>query len=103
LDRVPDLAIYPVREFTPGEDEITMAEAPLGVIEILSPSQSRTELIAKSAGYFKVGVKSYWLVLPDLKSVYVFSAPNEYDVFTRDEQLSDKLLGIELDLGEIFR
>ncbi|MCB9039678.1 MAG: Uma2 family endonuclease [Lewinellaceae bacterium] len=58
-EKVPDIAIYPSMEFTPGEDETRLENAPLGVIEILSPSQSLAELIAKSAAYFEGGVLSY--------------------------------------------
>jgi len=102
-DRVPDIAIYPVVEFVPEEDTVHMKEAPLGVIEILSPTQDLTELIQKSAEYFKKGVKSYWLVLPSLRSIYVFSEPGEYRNFTYRDILTDEPLGIELDLKEIFR
>jgi len=102
-EKVPDIAIYSTLEFTPGEDETRLENAPLGVIEILSPSQSLTELIAKSAAYFEAGVLSYWLVLPDLRSIYVFSAPGEYQVFTREDRLEDPRLEVELELGEVFR
>jgi Uma2 family endonuclease len=102
-DRVPDIAIYPVIEFVPEADVIHMTETPLGVIEILSPKQDLTELIQKSSEYFKKGVKSYWLVLPSLQSIYVFSAPGEYENFNYREVLRDEQLEIELDLKEIFR
>lgn len=102
-EKVPDIGIFTPVELTPGEDEIRMSEIPLGVVEILSPTQSLADLIAKSHAYFEQGVKSYWLALPDLKSIYVFSAPNEYEVFSKKEKLVDAQLGIELDLGEIFR
>jgi Uma2 family endonuclease len=102
-ERVPDIGIYPVLAFIPGEDEVKMEIAPLGVIEILSPSQSLTELITKSVDYFRAGVKSYWLVLTDLRTIYVFSAPNEYEVFTKKEKLTDAQLDIEISLADIFR
>lgn len=102
-ERVPDLAIYPILEFTPGEDEVRMEEVPLGVIEILSPTQSLAELISKSGDYFAAGVKSYWLVIPDLRTIYVFSAPGEYEVFTKKEMLKDDQLDIEISLADIFR
>lgn len=102
-EKVPDIAIYPSMEFTPGEDETRLENAPLGVIEILSPSQSLTELLNKSAAYFEAGVLSYWLVLPDLRSVYVFSAPGEYEVFIKEDKLEDPRLEIELELKAIFK
>ena len=102
-DRVPDIAIYPVIEFVPEEDVIHMTETPLCVIEILSPKQDLTELIQKSSEYFKKGVKSYWLVLPSLQSIYVFSAPGEYENFNRKDILKDEQMDIELNLKDIFR
>ena len=102
-DRVPDLAIYRSVEFTPGADEIRMTEVPLGVIEILSPQQNMTDLMIKRSEYFAAGVQSYWLVLPDLLSIYVFYSPEDYDVFTRQDLLKDKKLEIEVALGEIFK
>ncbi|MBK9338219.1 MAG: Uma2 family endonuclease [Lewinellaceae bacterium] len=44
-DRIPDLAIYRPMEY--GEEEIKMSEIPLGVVEILSPTQSHEELEIK--------------------------------------------------------
>ena len=102
-EKVPDIAIYPSMEFTPGEDETRLETAPLGVIEILPPSQSLTELITKSAAYFEGGVLSYWLVLPDLRSIYVFSAPGEYESFNKEDKLEDPRLEIELELKDIFK
>ena len=80
-----------------------MTETPLCVIEILSPKQDLTELIQKSSEYFKKGVKSYWLVLPSLQSIYVFSAPGEYENFNRKDILKDEQMDIELNLKDIFR
>ena len=102
-ERIPDLAIYEQLEFTPGIDEVRLETPPLAAIEILSPTQNLADLIAKSYRYFEAGVKSYWLVLPDLTSIYVFSAPNEYEVFAKKGTLKDTQLNIELDLEAIFR
>jgi Uma2 family endonuclease len=102
-DKVPDIAIYPVVEFVPGQDKIHVEEAPLSVIEILSPTQTISELIKKSAVYFQKGVKSYWLVIPEVRTIYVFNGLDEYEVFSRKEILKDEQLGIEVDLGEIFK
>lgn len=100
-DRVPDLAIYRPMDY--GEEEIKMTEIPLGVVEILSPTQSHEELEKKRKQYFAAGVQSYWLVFPDLKSVYVFRNAEDYDVFTRHDLLHDKVLEVEIDLKEVFK
>jgi Uma2 family endonuclease len=102
-ERVPDLAIYPLMDFIPGDNELRMSEVPLGVVEILSAKQDLSELMMKRSEYFAAGVKSYWLALPALKTIYVFYSPEEYDIYSGKDLLRDKQLDIELDLTEIFK
>lgn len=101
--RVPDLAIYPPIAFDPDNNEVRMTEPPLCAVEILSELQSPYELMKKRSEYFLAGVKSYWMVLPGLRTVYVFRSPEDYDIFSHRDRLVDQVLDIELDLGEIFR
>jgi Uma2 family endonuclease len=68
----------------------------------LSPTQNINELIDKSAIYFQNGVKSYWLVVPVLKTIFVFSSLDDYAAYLKDDVLIDDVLGIELDLKLIF-
>lgn len=101
-ERIPDLTIYPTVTFTPFVDESKMSEVPLTTIEILSASQKISDLTSKSSEYFDFGVQSYWLVIPELRSIYVFSSPEKHKVFSNDEILKDSSLGIELDLKQVF-
>ncbi|MCB0594597.1 MAG: hypothetical protein KDD28_10930, partial [Phaeodactylibacter sp.] len=48
-------------------------------------------------------VVPYWLVLPDLRSIYVFSAPGEYQSFNKEDKLEDPRLEVEVELGDVFR
>ena len=80
-----------------------MRQVPLGVIEILSAKQDLTELMIKCSEYFSAGVKSYWLALPALKTIYVFYSPDEYVIYSGKDILQDKKLNIELDLVDIFK
>jgi Uma2 family endonuclease len=100
--RVPDLSIYPHID-SMGEEEVRVAEMPICAIEILSPTQIAADLLAKRRQYFEAGIKSYWLVLPEPKSVYVFSSPEEFEVFSYRETLKDLTIGIELPLSEVFK
>jgi Uma2 family endonuclease len=102
-DRVPDLTFYQNITFTPGQDEITMSEMPLGLVEILSPTQNLSDLMAKCREYFTAGVQSYWLVIPDLQTIYVYYSTEDFEIFAKKETLTDKKLGIELNLSEIFK
>ncbi len=98
----PDIAIYNPEPLDVFNDEIRMKTPPLGIIEILSPTQTLNDLTDKAIQYFDHGVKSCWLVLPTLKTIYVFSGPQQYEAFVQDELVKDHTLGIELPLKEVF-
>lgn len=98
----PDICIYPPSPLDVTNDEIRMEMPPLGVIEILSPTQTLNDLTDKAVHYFESGVKSCWLVLPTLKTIYVFSGSNQFEAFVQDELVKDKVLNIELPLTEVF-
>jgi len=99
---IPDVAIYPHFEVVPEEDKIKMDIAPLGVVEILSPTQNISELLSKRQNYIELGVQSYWLVIPQLRSIYVFDEKGEYEIFVKKQLLKDQQLNIEISLAEIF-
>lgn len=101
--KVPDIAIYKKEEFNLTNEEIKVQQIPLGVIEILSPTQNITELLEKSKEYFEAGVKSYWLIVPPLKNVFIFHKPNNYTAsFEKNDTLKDEVLDVEFSLSEIF-
>ncbi len=101
--RVPDIGIFKEINYTPGNDEVRVSEMPIGVVEILSPKQALSDLVHKSVKYFEEGVKSYWLVLPDLRTIFVFDQPEEYEVYSKKQLLIDKVLDIKLELSDIFK
>ncbi len=102
VEKIPDLSIYKKFKVTPGYDETRMKDLPLGVIEILSPTQSLTELVVKARTYFDAGILSYWLVTPDLRAIYVYSDSENYKAYTYKEVLKDEKLDIELPLMTLF-
>ena len=101
-EKIPDLAIYKKIKATPGYDETRMKDLPLGVIEILSPTQSLTELVVKARTYFDAGILSYWLVAPDVRTIYVYSDSDTHTVYTHKDTLVDEKLDIELPLTTLF-
>lgn len=80
-----------------------MTEIPLCLVEIISPTQNNIELLIKRRQYFDAGVRSYWLVSPEPKCAYVYSSPDEFEVYSYREILIDSTLGIELPLSEVFK
>lgn len=99
---VPDLSIFPAEASNWREDEVKVQEVPLTVIEIVSPSQTDTELTAKSVAYFAAGVKSYWLVQPVLRTIFVLLPTGDELVFHNDT-LTDPTNSISVDLKKVFR
>ncbi|GAB3494700.1 hypothetical protein GCM10027341_11160 [Spirosoma knui] len=101
-DAVPDIAIYPKLEIDFLHDVTSMTDMPLTAIEIVSPSQSDAEILAKFERYFNAGVTSCWLVMPSFKAISVYSEIGKYQFFTEDKVLSDVVTGIEIPLSEVF-
>ncbi|RWX51388.1 putative restriction endonuclease [Candidatus Electrothrix marina] len=101
-DYVADVCIYPKRkiQFSAG-DVIKMTEAPLMVVEILSPTQGTQEILEKFVGYFQAGIRSCWLVIPVAQSVTVYSSMEQARTFTQGEVV-DTVLDIRIPVEEIF-
>lgn len=99
---VPDLCIFPAEPSNWREDEIKVSDVPLTVIEIISPSQTDTQLTAKSVDYFAAGVRSYWLVQPVLRTVFVL-LPDGSELVFHNDVLTDPTNGISVDLKQVFR
>ncbi len=98
----PDIALCQVEPTDWLDDEVRVSKAPLGVIEILSVTQGIQGLIDKLDVYFEAGVQSCWIVLPTFRTIHVFHAKHDYKTFT-EGILHDEKLGIDVDLGVIFR
>lgn len=99
---VPDICIYPKMPLDLRQDITTVTEPPLCAVEIISPSQSLSELVDKAGKYFEHGVRSCWIVLLPLGNIYVFTSPEEYEIFRATETLKDTTLDISLPLAEVF-
>jgi Uma2 family endonuclease len=81
--------------------------APDLVIEVLSPSSESHDRKTKSKLYFENGVKEYWVVDPQQKTVEVFTAGEKnwtwIGVFDQEDVLTTSLLpGLEIRLEDVF-
>jgi len=99
---VPDVAIYPKMEINFWDDELVMTEMPLIAIEIVSPTQSDTDLVKKINRYFEAGIRSCWLVMPSFQAISVYSGIGKYQFFSSEMILKDAVANIELSLIDIF-
>lgn len=102
-ESVPDISILPKTKLNFKKDVTAYTDPPLATIEILSPTQSLTDLTSKTQAYFKYGVKSCWIVLPEFKNIYVFTSNDNYEIFKDTDTLLDKNLDISFSLNEIFQ
>lgn len=104
--QVSDIAIYAKNNakirFNARHDQISTTEVPLAIVEILSPKQIFNDLVEKSTDYFANGIQSYWLVVPALRTIHVFSEPDEFDTFSKRDILEDKQLNVQFKLEDIF-
>jgi Uma2 family endonuclease len=100
---VPDISVFPRTPIDWENDELRLKIAPILTIEILSPKQAISVLSKKiRTNYFIAGVKSAWIVVPDLKHVTVLH-PNGHTATYYNGILSDKASGFEVDLDDLFQ
>jgi Uma2 family endonuclease len=75
-------------------------------IEVVSPSNSASEVAEKVREYRKVGVTAVWVIYPELSQVYIFSGadPTSFRVLERHDVLEqpDLLPGFRLPLADLF-
>jgi Uma2 family endonuclease len=101
----PDILLYEESyQPNPLEDIVKMTKMPSLIIEILSPSQGFSDILAKFKAYFALGVKSCWLVTPALESIAVYSGQT-YKPFDleHDTEIIDEVLNLRLPIQKIFR
>lgn len=99
----PDISIYPKRvSFDPLETPAKEPEMPLTTIEIISPSQSFSDMAKKiRKSYFPNGVKSAWIVVPELKGIHIL-LPDDNNLYFNSGTLTDPATGIELSIDKVF-
>jgi Uma2 family endonuclease len=105
----PDICLYPTdSDFdfidTGVEDDILRrTEMPVLAVEILSPTDKIAVIVAKIRAYLKIGVKSCWLVAPDLKTITVYSGSSDTNTFgMQSVEVVDNNLDIRLPMQKIF-
>lgn len=90
-------------------DEKGCKGAPDIVIEIISPATASKDMKTKFLLYEKHGVKEYWIVHPDDKTVMVFKLNEEKkygrpDMYVSEDKLNTPILdGLEIDLNPVFQ
>ena len=84
-------------------DLLKVSQMPDLAIEILSPRQAISYLIRKIMAYFKLGVKSCWLVNPAQEIISVYSKNNQRKNYDMDDlKIVDEVMGLHLPVREVF-
>ncbi len=102
----PDLLIVCDLDEAESEDGRYMG-TPALVVEILSPSTRRNDMVSKLNSYMLAGVQEYWIVDPDKESVmiYTFSDHNDagVQIYNTGQQIaSSTFTGLTVDVSHIF-
>ena len=109
---VPDLVYFAAERFAQVVNEKHATAAPDLVVEILSPGTRRRDKGRKRAVYDREGVREYWIVDPETRSITVLRRPRagagltDVTVLTlaKGETLESPLFpGLQVPLREVFR
>lgn len=102
---VPDVAVFGWDRIPRNEDANLFVIAPDWMIEILSPEQRSTKVIAKILHSLKHGTQLGWLIDPKEKAILIFYANQSLDWLDQPEQLlpvPDFANNLKLTVGDIF-
>lgn len=88
--------------------EANVKGAPDLVVEILSPSSAYSDLVKKKALYARFGIKEFWVVAPDEKTVETFLLEgNTYRTsqsFSEADNLTSNMFpGLIIELKKLFK
>ncbi len=77
---------------------------PLLAVEIVSPSQSKAEMLMKAQFYLSAGVQIVWIVWPDSRTVDVWTASQQVTTLTERDTIDGGtvLPGYSCPVGEFF-
>ncbi|BCW95302.1 MAG: Uma2 family endonuclease [Fimbriimonadales bacterium] len=78
--------------------------APDLAVEVVSPSERAAELLQKVAEYFESGAREVWLLFPERREVYRYTAPLEVQTLHADDTLTggELLPDFRVQVRELF-
>jgi Uma2 family endonuclease len=106
LIRIPDVSFISWKQLPTRERPTTPIPdlAPALAVEVLSEGNTKKEMERKVRDYFVSGVELVWLVDPKKRTVTVYTAPDQWVVFTEEQTLDggDVLPGLTLPVRQVF-
>jgi Uma2 family endonuclease len=103
--RAPDVAFVSRDRWPSPAPKGFFPGAPDLAVEVVSPSDLASEVLAKVEDWRNAGCQAVWVADPDAGTVTVYSGRNEPNVLHRGDQIggSNLLPGFELAVAEVFR
>ena len=101
----PDIAFIAQSRVPQGSAAEKFVEfAPDLAVEVLSPSDTATEITRKVENYLSAGVRLVWIVDPGTQRVTVYRSLQDVKLLTPDQELdgADVLPGFQIKVSEIF-
>ncbi len=73
-------------------------------VEVVSPTNSATEVLRKVHEYFEAGVGRVWVIYPEQKNIHIYSSTNQIHVLQVGDELDggDLIPGFRLPLSALF-
>ncbi|MHB8063269.1 MAG: type II toxin-antitoxin system prevent-host-death family antitoxin [Ruminiclostridium sp.] len=80
---------------------------PTLVVEVLSPSSKKHDMLRKLDLYMKTGIREFWLVDTQKKAIYIYSFENktiiDYTSFLNNDSVKSSVFeGLEIQLEDVF-
>jgi Uma2 family endonuclease len=88
--RRPDVAYVSYERWPKGKSipqGNTWSVVPDLVIEVVSPSDTAGDLLAKVSEFFRAGSRLFWVIHTNLSQVYVYESPKQVRILDRDATL----------------
>jgi Uma2 family endonuclease len=104
----PDLSWFPVKQCAPAGQRAFFSGLPAIVVEALSPSTRRIDLVRKRGDYEALGIPEFWIIDPDTEVILIArrSAPTsgyvDHVLESADTIASPLLPSFELAVNELF-
>jgi len=102
--RAPDVAFVRAERIPAGGVQGFFPGPPDIAVEVVSPNDRASEVIAKSQDWLQAGCQLVWVVDPQTRTISVYRSRSEISVLNAEETLTggDVLPGFSLPVSEIF-
>jgi Uma2 family endonuclease len=99
---IADVAVFSLTDWERTPDDDYFRGVPAIVIEVLSPSNSASEILEREDMCLRQGGREFWLVDPSRQSVKVVRADGYASLHDSTSSIASQVLGASLAVRDIF-